>query len=194
MKTRALAMMVAIVLLSSQTVNSDSNINLSLLSYHPSLEISRTNDLERVKEKVEISRTSELIRVLKPTLDPEIADVHARYIDANAEKWGLNRELIISVAYSESQFNSCAVSPMGAKGVMQINVRAHSDKMRARGISSKDVFLLKNNYDLGCEILHTAKKNHKSLDGALAEYLGGRDPNYISGVKRSMRKLISHRA
>ena len=78
---------------------------------------------------------------------------------------------------------------------MQVNDRAHKDKMRSRGIkATKEIFLLKNNYDIGCEILSIARKNHKSLDGTLTEYVGGRDPNYVRDVKRSLRKLSAYRA
>lgn len=200
---RVLAMVIAI-LLSSEVVGSSSDLNslyllqlqsqLSVPSYHLSLETSRTSDSDENKEKNKNFRTRDLIRVLKPTLDPEIASIHAKYIDENAQKWNLKKELIISVAFNESQFNSCAISPKGAKGVMQVNAMAHRDKMKARGIKPKDLFLLRNNYDMGCEILSIARKNHKSLDGTLREYLGGRDPDYVRDVKRSLRKLNAYRA
>jgi len=171
MKTRVLAMM--IVLLSSTIVNSYSNTT----PYHPSPAISRTSD------------TKDLIRVLKPTLDPEIASVHAKYIDESSEKWGLKKELIISVAFHESEFDSCAISPKGAKGVMQVMERVHKDKIKARRLAPGEIFNLKNNYDIGCEILYDAKREHETLEGALTAYVGGQNPAYIRNIKKSLRKL-----
>lgn len=134
--------------------------------------------------------TSELIKVLKPTLDPELAKVHAKYIDMSANKWGIKRELVISIAFRESEFNSCAISSEGAVGVMQIMRSAHKDKIESRRIKPNQVFELKHNYDIGCEILH--EQRNKTLDGKLKAYVGGNQPKYVADIKRNMRRLSAY--
>jgi soluble lytic murein transglycosylase-like protein len=127
--------------------------------------------------------TAELINYLHPNLDPEIAAVHARYIDAFAQRWKVDRLKVISIAHMESRFRADAMSSIGCIGAMQVNPRAHRDKLKRRGITYRDLFYLRNNYDVGSEILRDCLKSSRSFDEALYKYSGG-SKNYPMRVKK----------
>lgn len=177
---RVATMVMALMLLSSSTLNS---YNVSAVKDTAKPKAVEVHHLSQTP-------TSELIKVLKPTLDSELAKVHAKHIDACSKKWGIKRELVISIACRESEFNSCAVSSEGAVGVMQIMRSAHKDKIESRKIKPNQVFDLKYNYDIGCEILHD--QEGKSLDAKLTAYVGGKQPKYVRDIKRNMRKLSEY--
>jgi soluble lytic murein transglycosylase-like protein len=129
-------------------------------------------------------QTTELIRYLQPNLDPEIAAIHARYIDQYSTKWHVDRLKVISIAHFESNFRADATSTVGCIGAMQVNPRAHEDKLKRRGITWHDLFYLRNNYDIGSEILHDCLKSSRTLDEALYKYSGG-----CRGYPREVRKI-----
>lgn len=127
--------------------------------------------------------TAELIGYLHPAMDPEIAAVHARYIDRFASRWKVDRLKVISIALQESRFRADATSSEGCIGAMQVNPWAHRDKLKRRGITRRDLFFLKNNYDVGSEILHDCLKTSRSFDEALFKYSGG-SKTYSRKVKK----------
>ena len=129
------------------------------------------------------SSTAELIIHLQPHLDPEIAAIHAKYIDKYASKWNVDRLKVISIAHQESQFRADAQSPVGCIGAMQVNPRTHQDKLKRRGITMHDLYFLRNNYDIGSEILHDCLKSSRTFDEALNKYSGG-SKKYTSEVKK----------
>ncbi len=137
---------------------------------------------------VKASRTADLIIYLRPHLDPEIAAIHARYIDRYSGKWHVDRLKVISIANLESEFRADAKNPSGCIGAMQINPRVHQDKLKKRGITLHELFYLKNNYDIGSEILHDCLKSSRTFDEALYKYSGG-SKNYTRDVKKTYGRL-----
>jgi soluble lytic murein transglycosylase-like protein len=129
------------------------------------------------------SSTAELIIYLQPCLDPEIAAIHAKYIDKYASKWNVDRLKVISIAHHESNFRADAQSSEGCIGAMQVNPKAHQEKLKRRRISWHDLYLLRNNYDIGSEILHDCLKTSRSFDEALRKYSGG-SRKYTREVKK----------
>lgn len=129
------------------------------------------------------SRTAELIIYLQPHLDPEIAAIHAKYIDKYASKWNVDRLKVISIAHQESKFRADAQSSVGCIGAMQVNPRAHRDKLKRRGITWRDLYFLRNNYDIGAEILRDCLKSSRTFDEALSKYSGG-SRKYSREVKK----------
>lgn len=127
--------------------------------------------------------TAEMIGYLQPHLDPEIAAVHARYIDKFARLWKVDRLKVISIAHLESRFRADATSRVGCIGAMQVNPRAHQDKLKRRGITNRDLFILRNNYDVGAEILRDCLRTSRNFDEALFKYSGG-SRNYTRKVKK----------
>ena len=125
------------------------------------------------KSSLKAASTAELITYLQPNLDPEIAAIHAKYIDKYATKWNVDRLKVISIAHQESNFRADAQSSEGCIGAMQVNPRAHQDKLKRRGITWRDLYYLRNNYDIGSEILHDCLKSSRTFDEALKKYSGG---------------------
>ncbi len=83
-----------------------------------------------------------------------------------SQKYGLPEGLIISVIQHESGFNPLAVSPKGAKGLMQlmdINSRA----------ANINPFEPHDNIDAGTALLARLMKKYQRLDLALAAYNAG---------------------
>ena len=137
---------------------------------------------------VKVSRTADLIIYLRPHLDPEIAAIHARYIDRYSNKWHVDRLKVISIANLESEFRADARSSSGCIGAMQVNPKAHQEKLKKRGITPHDLFYLKHNYDIGSEILRDCLKSSRTFDEALYKYSGG-SKNYTRDVKKIYGKL-----
>ena len=132
---------------------------------------------------VKASKTADLIIYLRPHLDPEIAAIHARYIDRYSNKWHVDRLKVISIANLESEFRADARSSSGCIGAMQVNPKAHQEKLKKRGITPHDLFYLKHNYDIGSEILCEYLKSSRTFDEALHKYSGG-SKNYTRDVKK----------
>jgi soluble lytic murein transglycosylase-like protein len=162
MKTRVMALLLVLFLVS--------NVN----SYH--WQVSKPT-----------SRTIDQIQKLHPNLDTEIAAIHAKYIDQSAHRWGLKTETVVSVAFEESRFNSAAVSSKGAIGPMQVLPYAHKDKLKKRRIQRSELYSLRHNYDIGCEILKDYITRGGSLDKGLRLYVGGNCPKYVSSIKKNIR-------
>jgi len=136
--------------------------------------------------------TADIIIYLQPHLDPEIAAIHARYIDRYSYKWHIDRLKVISIANLESEFRADAKNPSGCIGVMQVNPKIHQDKLKRRGISLHELFYLKHNYDVGSEILHDCLKSSRNFDQALYKYSGG-SKNYTRNVIKIYGKLSRYR-
>jgi len=128
--------------------------------------------------------TFAVIRAIQPAIDPEIASLHAKYIDYYSLHYHLDRFLVIAVTMRESEFNMGAVSKKGCIGVMQVNPTSHKEELKQLGISRTELFHLRNNYNLGCSILHDCIKGSSSVDVALTKYVGGRHPTYRKDVRK----------
>ena len=132
--------------------------------------------------------TVQLILTLNPKVDPEIATIHAKYIDVFSRKWKVDRRRVISITEVESGFNGLAESNKGCVGAMQVNPQAHQDKIIKRGIKKRsELFHLSNNYDLGCEILSECKS--ATLENTLYKYYGATNNKYVLKVKNNLKKI-----
>mgnify|MGYP001169453207 FL=1 len=89
---------------------------------------------------------------------------------ANKYKY-VSPSLALAVAKVESNFNSKAISPKGAIGVMQIMPKT---ALLEFGVTRKKLFNPKINIDLGIKFLnHLIKKYNGRIDIALSHYNGG---------------------
>jgi soluble lytic murein transglycosylase-like protein len=84
---------------------------------------------------------------------------------------GIDPLLIISVMAVESRFNPIAESVMGAKGLMQIIPRYHTDKLQEFG-GAKAVFDPETNIFVGSQIIKEYVVRTGSIDSALQLYVG----------------------
>jgi soluble lytic murein transglycosylase-like protein len=128
--------------------------------------------------------TYAVIRAIQPTVDPEIASLHAKYIDYYSLHYHLDRFLVIAIAMRESEFNAGAVSRKGCIGAMQVNPMSHKEELKHLGITRTELFHLRNNYDIGCSILRTCLNDSSSVDVALTKYVGGRHSTYRKDVRK----------
>ncbi|WP_045422804.1 lytic transglycosylase domain-containing protein [Vibrio jasicida] len=91
---------------------------------------------------------------------------YCQTIRASSQRYGVPEQLIISVIHHESAFNPNAVSPKGAKGLMQlmdINSRA----------ANINPFNPKENIDTGTALLARLIKKYNDIELALAAYNAG---------------------
>ena len=85
--------------------------------------------------------------------------------------------LILAVIAVESRFNPVAESIMGAKGLMQVIPRFHSDKFRPHG-GEKAAFDVQTNISVGAKILQEYLRRTGDITDALQLYVGaGSDEN-----------------
>jgi len=104
---------------------------------------------------------------------------------------GLDPLLIIAVIAIESRFNPIAESVAGAKGLMQIIPRYHTDKLEEFG-GERAVFDPVTNVKVGSRILKDYVRMTGNLGIALQMYageLGDGDDQYTTRVMNEQRRL-----
>jgi soluble lytic murein transglycosylase-like protein len=119
----------------------------------------------------------------------------ARIVDAafhNANKYGLEPELILAIIAVESTFRERAVSRMGARGLMQVMPRFHPKKVKAIG-GTRGLFDPEKNIATGSKILLQYWEGGRSgLRKALMRYNGSRGKagaRYVNKVMRAYQKM-----
>lgn len=124
------------------------------------------NDLQRISRVDNIRR--ELLSSL-PVQDPKIQQAVYRAVC----RTGLDPKLVTAVIQQESGFQSNAVSPAGATGLMQVMPRtAELSRTLFYEKRTFDLFNPIDNVELGCVILMTNIECH-GLRVGLALYNGG---------------------
>lgn len=119
---------------------------------------------------------------LQPKLDIEVASIIAHKIVKHANKFGFPPSLIVSLMYRESAFNPIAISSAKCVGLMQINPKAHDDKIKKMQLKYHDLFSMDENIKLGCMILHEYYKSEKNIRKALTRYVGGSHESYVNDI------------
>ncbi|HCI76146.1 MULTISPECIES: lytic transglycosylase domain-containing protein [unclassified Psychrobacter] len=88
-------------------------------------------------------------------------------IEHNASKYDVSPALISAIIRQESNFNALAVSPKGARGLMQVLPST------AENYGSYDLFLPHHNVEVGSRHFSRLMKKYKQLPLALAAYNAG---------------------
>jgi len=132
--------------------------------------------------ETEQEKISRIIIVLKPQLDPKIADIIASSVIKNSKEYNLPASLVVSIMNRESGFNTMAISSMGAKGLMQVMTKVHKDKMKKMGINNYEAMHIDNSTKLGCSILREYLNTEKTTESALERYVGGKHKGYMKDV------------
>jgi soluble lytic murein transglycosylase-like protein len=109
-----------------------------------------------------------------------------------SKRAGLDAALVLGLVQVESNFRKFAVSPVGARGYMQVMpfwVRVLSNDDATRGDASK-LFHMQTNLRFGCVILrHYLDREKGDLFLALGRYNGSRGkapyPNAVLGAKKA---------
>lgn len=137
-----------------------------------------------VKEKIDARA---LIEKLKPELDPQIRDIIATSIDRYSEEYDLDPALVVSVIARESSFVQTATSTKDCRGLMQINPKAHPEKIEGLGPS---LYHVDNNIRVGCQILREYLDAAGNVQGALKKYVGGAHPTYVPDILAMYTELM----
>lgn len=98
--------------------------------------------------------------------------------------------LILSIIAIESRFNPFAESAMGAKGLMQVIPRFHTDKLPA-GATERSLLDPVVNIQVGVKVLEEAIRRQGGLVAGLQQYAGSSDPDgaYASKVLAEKERL-----
>lgn len=106
-------------------------------------------------------------------------------VKAYAAKYDLDWLLVASIIYHESRFRRDAVSPRGARGLMQVmpdTAREIASKLGWDEVSSDDLFNPRINLELGCWYFNDIMKEFNNEPKvALAAYNAGRGNVYRWG-------------
>ena len=130
------------------------------------------------------------IILLNSKLDPAFVTQVQKSVKKYAKQYNLPPQLIISVIFRESTFKPTAVSKAKCLGLMQINTKAHPEKIKEMGIKYNEIFHIDNNVHLGCWILREYIDKYKSVDKALKKYVGGNLNGYVSDILKTYSNLM----
>jgi len=124
--------------------------------------------------------------------DPQLRMDFLRTVNYEASRAGLDPQLVLGLIQVESGFKKYAVSPVGARGFMQVM----PFWVRQIGNPDQDLFHLRLNLRYGCTILrHYLDMEKGDLYRALGRYNGSLgQPEYPNMVVGAWRKNWSYRA
>lgn len=146
------------------------------------------NKSNEVQASIQIEEVSELIKIenaikeLRPQLDAIVLEEILTYADKYSKEYNLPITLVLSIIDRESKFNPLAVSSKGARGLMQIMTKVHTDKLKEMGIDTYKAMHIGNNIKLGCWILREYYDQTKEMKKALKRYVGGVHDSYYVDV------------
>lgn len=135
------------------------------------------------------------VPVLSPQMQNALTYVQRRYkvspealipVFEVAQMIGTERRidplLILSIIAIESRFNPFAESSMGAKGLMQVIPRFHTDKLPA-GANERSLLDPVINVQVGVKVLEEAIRRKGGLEAGLQQYAGSSDPDGAYAAK-----------
>jgi len=147
-------------------------------------------------EKEGGTSTNKFIMYLNSRTDPNTAKIIADAIDKSSKKYSLPRKLILSIINKESFFNTLAKSHKDCVGLMQINPKAHKDKVK--DIKPTHLYHIGINIDIGCIIFREYfDKSKGNLKETFHSYLGKKASNqqiekYMNDILYTFAKLEMH--
>jgi len=107
-----------------------------------------------------------------------------RLVHYEATRAGLSPELVLAVIDIESAFNPFAISPVGARGLMQVM----PFWLKEIGRPGDSLFRVHTNLRYGCTILKFyLDKERGNLNLALRRYNGTRESAYVVKVDRLLK-------
>lgn len=131
------------------------------------------NEVIKYVEKKGGTPTEKFIIYLNSRIDPVTAKIIANAIDKSSKKYSLPRKIILSIINKESFFNTLAKSHKDCVGLMQVNPKAHKEKVK--DIPPTHLYHININVDIGCKIFKEYfDKNKGDLHKTFHSYLGKR--------------------
>jgi len=116
--------------------------------------------------------TEFLSKRYRVALDATAGYVQAAYHAGSV--WKVDPLLILAVAAVESRYNPVAESPFGAKGLMQVIPRFHTDKLAEHG-GEGALLDPQVNIQVGAQILREYLRRFGETEAALQMYAGASD-------------------
>jgi len=144
------------------------------------------NSMGLIQQEIE-----EIISTKQPKLDPIIVTKISSTIEKYSEEYKIPQELIIAIIEIESSFRPTVTSSQNCIGLMQINPKAHPEKIK--DMSIYEVYHIDNNIRIGCQIFNEYYKAARSIDGALSKYYGANNKEYINKTLTSFTDMIMNK-
>lgn len=110
-----------IFLLMGYIIIQDRNLDIMTNYIQRLVETTKTNQDTILKILNEEKEIENKLITIKPRLDPELAKKLSRIFSLVSKRHDLDPDLLISIAYVESNFDNLAKSPTNDFGIMQIN-------------------------------------------------------------------------
>ncbi len=133
------------------------------------------------------------VRSVNPDLPPRACWRMASAFVVASVRFRLPLDLAVAVARAESGFNPAAKSRAGATGVMQVMPNLHRDLLALRFGASESWSLVDPEKAIlaGSFLLAGYLREEKTVEGALARYLGAFNANYQDRVERYRREAAA---
>jgi soluble lytic murein transglycosylase-like protein len=123
-------------------------------------------------------------RLEKRVPDPDFRINLLKQVHIEATRAGLSPEVVLAVIDIESAFNQYAISPVGARGLMQVM----PFWLKEIGKPGDSLFRVRTNLRYGCTILkYYLEKEGGNLQAALRRYNGTRERTYSVKVDQLLR-------
>jgi len=145
---------------------------------------------EPTNTQIQKPSLSKLIQKKQPKISQTIAKEIATAVEKYATKYQFPPELIICLIERESSFNPVTISKANCKGLMQINGKFHTEKLKKLNIKGAELFDIDNNIHLGTMILREYYDKTGSISGALKRYLGANNKAYMLDILTSFTDLM----
>ena len=173
-------------------ISSLSTLIIVYLLLHFDISIFRSNNIQEDQQQLIIQQEiEEIISTKQPKLDPIIVTKISSTIEKYSEEYKIPQELIIAIIEIESSFRPTVTSSQNCIGLMQINPKAHPEKIK--DMSIYEVYHIDNNIRIGCQIFNEYYKAARSIDGALSKYYGANNKEYINKTLTSFTDMIMNK-
>jgi hypothetical protein len=129
-----------------------------------------------------------IVQEAQPRLDPIISKEISKAVYKYSQKYEFPPELIIALMERESSIISTQTSSANCVGLMQINPKAHPEKVE--GFTTHQLYHIDTNVRIGCQILREYYDNTQSIETALEKYLGAKNTAYINDVLKNFADKI----
>lgn len=118
-------------------------------------------------------RINKIMEKSNPNLSDSTKKKYITYIMKWSNEYNLSPIFVASIIHRETNFRENLVSSAGAKGCMQVVPKWHKDKIKALGITEKDLSNINHGINIGCQVikeyLEGAEYNYRK---ALLKYVG----------------------
>jgi hypothetical protein len=116
----------------------------------------------------------------QPKLDPILSEAIAKSIHKHSNEFRIPSELIVAIITVESSFIPTATSSANCIGLLQINPKAHPEKIE--GFEIHQLYYIDTNIKIGCRILKEYYATTGSINDTLTKYLGKEDSKYNNRI------------